>query len=110
MAEQVVSEYLAPLKEAGVDTVMLGCTHYPLLRSIIANQMGEGVELVDVGAQCARWVAGQLTAREMRTDSAEQGLHRYYVSDTTRDFAALASAFLGEDVAGGVEQIDITVY
>ena len=110
VAEQVVSEYLAPLKAADVDTVMLGCTHYPLLRAIIAGRMGESVELVDVGAQCARWVAGQLTAREMRTDTAGQGRRRYFVSDTTRDFASLASAFLGEDVAGDVEQIDITVY
>lgn len=110
VTEQVVSEYLAPLKEAGVDTVMLGCTHYPLLKPIISRQMGEDVQLVDVGAQCARWVAGQLAGRGMRTDSAERGSRRYYVSDSTRDFAPLASAFLGEDVTGGVEQIDITVY
>ena len=46
----------------------------------------------------------------MRTDADRKGDRRYYVSDTTRDFAAMASAFLGEDVTGGVEQIDITVY
>ena len=110
VTEQVVAEYLAPLKAAGVDTVMLGCTHYPLLRDIIAGQMGDGVELVDVGAQCARWVEGQLTGRDLRTDREGRGSHRYFVSDTTRDFATRASAFLGEDVTGGVEQIDITVY
>lgn len=110
VAELVVSEYLAPLKEAGVDTVMLGCTHYPLLREVIAGQMGEEVELVDVGAQCAQWVSDQLTARNMRMDPDHRGSHRFYVSDTVGGFAALASAFLGEDVTGTVEQIDITVY
>ncbi len=110
VAETVVAEYLAPLKEQGVDTLMLGCTHYPLLKSIIANEMGAGVELVDVGAQCAQWVAGQLTGRDMRTDSTRPGRHRYFVSDGTGDFAALASVFLGEDVSASVEQIDITIY
>lgn len=110
VAETVVAEYLAPLKEQGVDTLMLGCTHYPLLRDIVANCMGPEVALVDVGAQCARWVAGQLSGRGMRTGGTNRGRHRYYVSDNTGDFAALASIFLGENVTGEVEQIDITIY
>lgn len=110
VAETVVSEYLAPMKEREVDTLVMGCTHYPLLRDVVANYMGPQVALVDVGAQCARWVAGQLTGRGLRTDAAGPGRHRYYVSDSTGDFAALASIFLREDMAGEVEQIDITVY
>lgn len=110
VAETVVAEYLTPLREQGVDTLMLGCTHYPLLKPIIAEFMGPDVNLVDVGAQCAQWVAGQLAGRDLRTDRTAAGQHRFYVSDTTGDFAALASAFLGEDVTDGVEQIDITVY
>ncbi len=110
VAETVVAEYLAPMKARGVDTLMLGCTHYPLLREIIAGYMGDGVALVDVGAQCARWVAHQLTARGLRTDAAAPGNRRYLVSDSPAGFSHLASLFLGEDVAGGVEQIDITIY
>ena len=72
--------------------------------------MGPQVALVDVGEQCARWVTGQLTARGLRREEERQGIHRYYVSDSTGDFAALASIFLGENVSAGVEQIDITVY
>ena len=89
---------------------MLGCTHYPLLKPLIARYMGPQVTLVDVGEQCARWVAGQLTAQGMRTERVAPGRHRYFVSDDTGDFAALASAFLGEDVGSGVKEIDITVY
>lgn len=110
VAELVVAEYLAPIRERGVDTLVLGCTHYPLLKELVAAYMGEDTALVDVGEQCARWVAGQLEGRGMRTDRTEPGRRRYFVSDSTGGFARLASLFLGEDVTGDVEQIDITLY
>ena len=108
--ETVAAEYLTPMKEAGVDTLILGCTHYPLLREVIGAYMGPQVALVDVGAQCAHWVAQRLDREGLRTDRAEAGSHRYFVSDSTEDFADLASIFLGEDVSGHVEKIDITLY
>ena len=110
VAETVVAEYLQSMKDQGVDTLMLGCTHYPLLRGIISDFMGGGVSLVDVGEQCARWVADQLTARGLRTDSAGKGSHRYFVSDSPTGFCKAASVFLGEDVTADVSQIDITIY
>ena len=110
VAETVVGEYLAPVKEQGVDTLVLGCTHYPLLRPIISGYMGEQAALVDVGEQCARWVADQLSARGLRTDCVEKGSHRYFVSDSPAGFCKTASIFLGEDVAADVQQIDITIY
>lgn len=108
--ETVVAEYLAPIKSQGVDALILGCTHYPLMKPIIGAYMGPGVTLVDVGEQCARWVKRQLELDGLRNERPGAGRHRYYVSDSTEDFSALASIFLGEDVAGGVEQIDITAY
>ena len=110
VTETVVAEYLAPMKEQGVDTLMLGCTHYPLLREVIAGYMGNGVSLVDVGEQCARWVADQLSARGLRAERTGKGTHRYFVSDSTGGFCRLASLFLGEDVTADVQQIDITIY
>ena len=108
--ETVAREYLTPLKNAGVDTLILGCTHYPLLRQVIGACMGPQVSLVDVGEQCAHYVAARLDRDGLRTDRAEAGSHRYFVSDSTEDFADLASVFLGEDMAGHVEKIDITQY
>ena len=108
--ETVAAEYLAPMKGAGVDTLILGCTHYPLLRQVIGACMGPQVSLVDVGEQCAHYVAARLDRDGLRTDRAEAGSHRYFVSDSTEDFADLASVFLGEDMAGHVEKIDITQY
>ena len=110
VTETVVAEYLAPMKKQGIDTLMLGCTHYPLQRSIIADYMGENVSLVDVGEQCARWVADQLSARGLRTDRTEKGSHRFFVSDSPGGFCKQASLFLGEDVTADVQQIDITIY
>ena len=110
VAEAVVAEYLAPVKAAGVDTLILGCTHYPLMKPLIGAYMGPDVALVDVGEQCARWVKKQLEWNGLRNERPGAGRHRYYVSDSTEDFSALASVFLGEDVAAEVEQIDITAY
>lgn len=110
VAETVAAEYLAPVKAAGVDTLILGCTHYPLLREIVGAYMGPEVALVDVGEQCARWVKRQLELDGLRNHCPGAGRRRYYVSDSTGDFSALASIFLGEDVRGEVEQIDITGY
>ncbi len=110
VAETVVAEYLSPIREETVDTLMLGCTHYPLLKPLIARYMGPEVTLVDVGEQCAKWVAGQLSGQGLRSGRTVPGKHRFFVSDDSGDFAALASAFLGEDVGGEVKEIDITVY
>ena len=108
VAEIVAAEYLAPLKEAGVDTLVLGCTHYPLLREVIGGFMGPQVALVDVGAQCAGYVAGKLGALDLLSGSREAGPLRLFVSDATGDFAPLASLFLGEDVTHTVEQVDLS--
>ena len=110
VAETVAAEYLAPIRAAGVDTLILGCTHYPLLKAVIGACMGPDVTLVDVGAQCARWTAVRLDEAGLRTDGVEAGRHRFFVSDSTEDFASLACVFLREDVEDEVEQIDITRY
>lgn len=109
VAELVTAEYLSPLREAGVDALVLGCTHYPLLTGVIGAYMGPGVALINVGEACAGQVAGDLRAADALTDRA-QGRRQYFVSDSVDDFARLASIFLGEDVEGHVEQVDITRY
>ena len=104
--ETVVAEYLTPLKEAGVDTLVLGCTHYPLLGEVIGDFMGPGVTLISAGGEGARAVARRLT-QDNALARREKGSARYFVSDTVDDFARLATAFLREEVAGQVEQVDI---
>lgn len=108
VAELVVAEYLAPLKEDGVDTLVMGCTHYPLLREAVGAFLGPEVKLIDAGEACARQVAGLL--RSAGALNGGGGERRYFVSDSVGGFARLASLFLGEDVTGHVEQIDITAF
>ena len=94
------------MKEAGVDTLVLGCTHYPLLEEVISAYMGPDVTLINAGAEGAREVAHKLEARDALA-RRERGSSRYFVSDGVEDFARLASIFLRQDVTGEVAQVDI---
>ena len=109
VAELVVEEYLAPIKDTGVDTLVLGCTHYPLLIDAIRAFMGPGVPLIDSGAVCANHAAGVLKERGLLAQR-EKGSYRCFVSDSTEDFAHLASIFLGEPVEGEVQRVEIWRY
>lgn len=102
----VAEEYLEPMIKAGVDTLILGCTHYPLIADTIADIMGEGVTLIDTGAACARDIAGFLRENDMLSDR-EDGHYRYFVSDSAEDFEKTAAAFLMSDVKGSVSQISV---
>lgn len=108
--ETVAAEYLSPLKEAGVDTLVLGCTHYPLLEGVIAHYMGPEVTLINAGAEGARAVAGALRQADALSSNDGQGRYRYFVSDRQEDFSRLASIFLGWDVTEAVGQVDISQY
>lgn len=107
--ETVAEEYLAPLREAGVDTLVLGCTHYPLLSEIIGSVMGPEVSLVDVGAEAARACRYRLAVENALADR-KSGSARFYTSDRAVNFQRLAALFLGEEAAGAVEQVDISQY
>ena len=107
--ETVAREYLTPLMEAGVDTLILGCTHYPLLKDIIGEICGPGVTLIDSGAASARALRQQLAAEGQLTDR-QQGETRFYVSDRPEDFEKLAAVFLEEPLSRGAERIDIEQY
>lgn len=102
----VAQDYLRPIQSADVDTLILGCTHYPLIAPIIADLMGPAVTLIDPGRETA------LAAREKLSGAGllrpgTQGAARYYVSDTTESFARLARQFLGEYAGGPVEHISV---
>ena len=105
--ETVAGEYLSALRDAGVDTLVLGCTHYPLLSEVIGGVMGPDVTLVDVGAEAARACRDLLAARDALADR-RGGSARFYTSDRAVNFQRLAALFLGEE--GPVEQVDISRY
>ncbi len=104
--ETVAREYLSKIKEKGADVLILGCTHYPLLTEVISEIMGEGAALVSPGEETARFVARKLKELDMLSGKTE-GSRRYYVSDSTEDFARMASLFLQQDIDGSVEHVSI---
>jgi len=100
IAHRVAETYLTPFKRAEVDTLVLGCTHYPLLGAVIAEVMGPGVRLVDSAASVAAEVQQLLQdnpalAAEGRAPDAE---HRFYVTDVPDPFQIVAERFLGRKV------------
>ena len=102
--ETVVKEYLTPLKDAGVDTLILGCTHYPLLEEVIGDFMGPDVTLIDSGAEAANLASTQFDPNE------GTGTTQYFVSDDPQGFNQLAELFLQEKVDVGAELVDISRY
>jgi len=98
VTEAVAQEYLAPLRQANVDTLILGCTHYPLLKSVIQKVMGKGVQLVDSAAETAREVKALLETKELLRKTRHPPRHEFLVSDETEHFRASAKRFLGHDL------------
>ncbi len=107
--ETVAQDYLRELREQRIDTLVLGCTHYPLLAPVIAGILGSGVTLIDAGAESALATRTLLTGRSALA-RRECGISQYYTSDSVEGFERLASLFLGEDITGQVKKIDISQY
>ncbi|MGF1661592.1 MAG: glutamate racemase [Kineosporiaceae bacterium] len=101
----VAEEYLAPVRAAGVDTLVLGCTHYPLLTGVLSYVMGDGVTLVSSAEETAKDVFRVLVEHRLqRPDTAPAPRHDFRATGDPAAFAALARRFLGPEVSrvGGV--------
>jgi len=94
---EVAKTYLKPLKDARVDTVILGCTHYPLLKPVIKEVLGRDVTLIDSAKQVAIEVK-KILVTEGLLNKSRRGKHKFYVSDDPEWFSSLAERFLGEAV------------
>lgn len=97
----VTERYLEPLQERGVDTVILGCTHYPLLSGVISYVMGPQVRLVASSEATANSVYSTLTAMDMLHEQRPEGEepeHEFFATEQSADFSALAKRFLGPEV------------
>jgi glutamate racemase len=95
---EVAREYLAPLVAAGVDTLILGCTHYPLLTGVISYVMGPDVVLVSSAETCARAVFAHLVDADLLAHTSTPA-HRFAATGDPADFARLAERFLGPRIA-----------
>jgi len=94
VAREVAEIYLGPLVDAGIDTLVLGCTHYPILRGTIESVVGVDVQIVDSAETTAQWVKKELTEVAMPGDP----LHHFLVTDAEERFRRIAGEFLERDI------------
>lgn len=93
-AQLIVQDYLKPVRQSGADTVILGCTHYPILKDVIAQTMGPRVQLVDSADTLAATVAAFLKAHHLAATT--RGSVKLYASDAPDKFTRAAQKLLGQ--------------
>lgn len=104
---ETVSRYLKPVFEFGADTLILGCTHYPILSEAITKILGDEVTLINAGTVIADAVKEYLNANNMQNDCVNTN-HGFYVSDKPDSFVKQASVLLGREIDGNnVQKVDI---
>lgn len=101
---EMVRDYTEPLRAAGVDTVILGCTHYPMVEKLLRRQL-QGVEIITAGEELAREVADSLRRRGLARPSGREGAYRFVCSGDPAAFREVGSRFLQMPV-GDVAQVE----
>jgi glutamate racemase len=94
------------LKEEGIDTLVLGCTHYPLLKGVIDEFMGRTVTLIDSAEETAQEVLKVLTEKKLTSTSNNKGEQSYFVTDIADRFITVGSRFLGKPLLD-VKEVEI---
>ena len=101
IARLTAKEYLTPLKEAGIDTLVMACTHYPLLAKVIGEIMGDSITLVNTGEAAAAVVKNMLTEGGNTSGDAGTPKREFFTSDEPEMFESVATPFLGEGLPSG---------
>ena len=109
ITEDVVSRYLHDMKEYEIDALVLGCTHYPLLRGVIGREMGESVKLVNPAYETAKSLKDLLKERDLLNVSGEKPEHKFFVSDGVDQFRSFANSILPYQV-DNTTVVDIESY
>lgn len=106
VTRRVLKEYLSPLVVQEIDTLVLGCTHYPLLSPII-TQILPGVELIDSGEAATESLKRKLAENSLSAPKDKKGTVRYFVSDNGESFARHGTVFMGHELHGKVTEVSI---
>ena len=94
IARLIAERYLAPLLEVGIDTLVLGCTHYPLLEPVLQRVTGPAVRLIDSAETMAGLVERELDAMDLRAGAGTSAQHHFCVTDSGQHFARVARELL----------------
>lgn len=106
VAYLTAKNYLSDLKREAIDTLILGCTHYPLLKGVVGKVMGRGVALIDSGQETAKEVADTLLKGGLLETSSIQGTYQFFVTDAPDRFVRVGRRFFGNGLEA-VELVDI---
>ncbi len=106
LVEQIVEQYLSEIKQSGIDTLVLGCTHYPLLKQTIQKVMGNEITLVDSAEETTSEIKKILTKEELLNNSGSESNREFYLTDVSDTFISVAGRFLGETI-DKINMVDI---
>jgi len=106
VAVLVAERYLASFRTNGIDTLVLGCTHYPLLKKVIGKAVGHGITLIDSATETAKEVASVLDKLKWQRPGRGPAVRKYFVTDTPARFENLGKLFLG-DTQLAAEQVKV---
>jgi len=98
IAEMIAQEYLKEMKRKGIDTLVLGCTHYPLLKGILSAVMGEGINLIDSAIETAGEIETILGNLSLLNTTGDNMRREFYVTDSPEKFRTVGEKFLGEPI------------
>ncbi len=107
IAMLTAERYLKILKDQKVDTIILGCTHYPILKAVIGEYVGQDVRLIDSGKETALYASSVLAEKSLLNSSQTEGQCEFFVSDRTEGFSQIASIFLRSNIGDNVSRVDI---
>jgi glutamate racemase len=104
----VAKRYLHDLRDRGIDTLVLGCTHYPLLKPMLSEVLGPGITLIDSAEETAKEVRETLSRRGMLEGSGEAGGREFFVTDSPEKFTEVGGRFLGAGI-DTIEKVELEV-
>jgi glutamate racemase len=102
----VAEEYLRGVRHSGIDVLVLGCTHYPLLKPVLSAVMGDGVRLIDSASETAVEVRAELQKNGAQRSGGGRPRREFYVTDSPGKFRSLGERFLGKNISK-IEQVEI---
>lgn len=103
----VTKDYLGDLKKEKIDTLIMGCTHYPIIEDIIEKEVGNHVNLIDPGLSVAKELKAFLANNKMLNDQKKLGKRNYFVTDYTEQFVKVAEMFLDHKIEHSLEKVMI---
>lgn len=99
VAKLTAQEYLSPMKKSDIDTLIMGCTHYPILKNTIAKVVGKNITLIDPGIETAIYANEILSKKNLINKSKSKGFRKFFVTDLPNNFKEVAERFLEEKIS-----------